>query len=695
MVFTVAILVLASSGLKMELYRQDIHYAAHLDQRARSQLKEAVPALIRLLEHQVLLPSACSAFLPSSGKAIHQVTFHKPDIHPIPLYSKSHDTEPSTALFPSPVSDVQFLADYRRLSPDSRMPTVELAWTAEDISLGAALNAPPDGWPLPDWNHGPILHQQEPAQVPDWIKATAPAYNSWIPANEALPFSPELSPDLVPVVTSLSLRFGIFASGTSGNRERIVRIRYYLEGSIWNPYNRDLRMHGAESLQPAFTLAWQGLPEVRIRNLSKGVQSGWISLDEVENSRTGATGLSGWIRTPGNLSPGERYTFTEPDAKYQPEGLARIIHPAFMVGPADTIILVFRSNETGSTAVCLPLSESNPVEAAGNGKGWFSFHGFPVDLSSTEFNRADDSPAPFYLHGGSLDFRREHCQYLIQVSRPESSLELPTDPRNKQLSTNHSHLDAEGNTLQEKDLFEVASSTVEEFTETPGVLFRTPLFSWPYRKPVSIIEYTDYSSWHQAFRLGSAGAREINTVLDDPALMSVTVLRPLIELKSASGSSHYFERTFPVNHVSAGGWLEQLKQSHATEQPVFHRYPYTDSSNPDHFHRLSPAESGPITKSIQQAIQVQPSRSVSDFFNRGFLTEPDSSTLDKLIPLRGYFRTSDPIRPHGPAWILHLSVRIKEDHYLINRNARAWLQETLDDNAQRSFSVIRFEWLQD
>ncbi|MEX0323895.1 MAG: hypothetical protein AB3N63_17185 [Puniceicoccaceae bacterium] len=695
MVFTVAILVLASTSLEMGLYKHGIHHTAHLDQRARSQLKEALPGLIHLLEEQVLQPSASSAFLLSSVNTVHQVAFHESVTLPIPLYSESHDTDPATALFSSPISNIQLLANYRRLSPDSSLPLVELAWTAEDISLGETLVPPPDGWPLPDWNHSPVQHQQKPAQVPDWIKATAPAYNSWIPATEALPFSPDLSPDLVPVVTSLSLRFGIFASGTSGNREKIVRIRYYLEGTIWNPYNRDLRMHSAESLQPAFTLAWQNLPEVRIRNLSKGIQSGWISLDEVENSRTGATGLSGWIRTPGKLSPGEQYSFSEPDVKYQPEGLARTLHPSFMVGPADAIILEFRSNGAGSTAACLPLSEPNPVKAVGDGKGWFSFHGFPIDLASIEFDRADDPPTPFYLHGGSLDFRQEHCQYVIHLSRPESRLEAPTDPRRKQLSTHNIHKDAEGTTLQEKNLFKSVSSTVDSFTETPVTPFRTPLFSWPDRPPVSIIEYTDYTSWHQAFRLGSPGAGEINAILDDPAILPVIGSKSLTELKSASGSSHFFEIAFPVNHVSAEGWSELLRQSHATGQSVFNRYPTTDSSNRDHFHELSSTEQSSMTNSIQQAILIQPSRSVSDFFNRGLMTKSLSSNLDELLPLRGYLRQSDPIRPHGPAWILHLSVRVKDDQLSITRQARAWLQEILDDSPKRSFRVIRFEWLRD
>jgi hypothetical protein len=497
------------------------------------------------------------------------------------------------------------------------------------------------------------------------------------------------------VVTSLTIRFGIFASGTSGTREKVVRIRYYLEGSIWNPYNRVLGMHGAESLQPAFTLVWQGLPKLRIRNLSKGMVTAWISLDEVFNTRTGARGMSGWIRTPGILRPGEVYAFSEPDQKYQPEGLARTIHPSFSVGPADRVILEFSHTGTAATAACLVLDESKPIEAAETGRYWFAFRGVPIELPEIELSRADQLPAPFYLHGGSLDFRKKNCQYQIQFMRPHSTFQLPTDPRRKQLSFDASHLNASGEPIEEKHLFEVTSDIIgSDRFDTVGTSSITPLFSWPNQEPVSIIGYTDYTGWNQSYRLGSAGANSINALLDDPGILPTGEPASPFSLLTASGNIQSYQQTFPLNHTSPDGWTQLIRLSIDDTIDGFHSYPTTSGDRLEDFNSTTVSELSQLGNHITFAIRTAPSASVSDFFNRGLLASPQATTLDSLLPLRGYLRSSRKIRPHGSSWILHLSISISEDQIAINRQARAWLQETLDDTGQPQFNLIHFEWVQ-
>ncbi len=696
MVFTVAILMLTTTSLDIELQRQEILRASRLEQRARLQLREAIPRLISTLERELLQPSTSSAFLPAahSIQSVHQVAISKPPDPPVKLYSYSHDNFKAQTAFNSPVSSTRLLADYQQVSPQNSHPKVELAWTAEDISLGHSQHPPPAEWPFPGWNYSPIAHKPQIQEIPEPIRSVAPEYNSWIPASEALRFSPDLSPDLVPVVTSLSIRFGIFASGTSGTREKVVRIRYYLEGAIWNPYNRELRLHGTGSLQPAFSLAWQNLPELRIRNLSNGMNSGWISLDEVMNTRTGAKGLSGWIRAPGILQPGEVFSFSEPDNKYQPEGLARTIHPAFSVGPADHVILEFRQSETGSTAVCLMLDESQPVRAAANGKGWFAFGNVPMELPTIEFHRADDLPSPFYLHGGSLDFRTEHCQYRIHLIRPDSTFALPTDPRRKLLAHGADHIDASGNRLPEEELFDIIVTMGSEISDTNRSAIITPLFSWPERNPVSIIEYTDYTGWSQSYRLGSAGANAINNILNSPSIRDFGNSTPAVEVASASGEPLFFRPTFTINHVSSSGWMELLQQSIDTAQSGFHCYPFTSADRPDDFHPTTASELSQLGNRIAATIQTTPSTSVSEFFNRGLLTNPDSTPLETFLPLRGYFQNACPFRPYGSSWLLHLSIRISEDQISITRQARAWLQQVSDATGQQRFHMIRFEWVQ-
>lgn len=697
MVFAVAILVLATTSLEMEIQRSSIYQAAYFDCRARTQLRESLPGLIRMLEKDVIEAAACTALVPSSADSTspqYQVAYIGTDAGMIPLYSKSNDIESSTEHFISPVSGNRLMAEYQGLGPDKSLPAIELAWAAEDITLDQSLVPAPTLWPLPGWNYSPVIIGSDKEEIPEQIRNTAPDYNSWIAHGEALPFSPGLSPDLVPVVTSLRLRFGIFASGTSGNREKVIRIRFYLEGSIWNPYNRELRMHPGSSLQPAFTLAWHNLPEVRMRNLSKGVQSSWIPLDESRNSQTGATGLSGWIRTPGILEAGQQYAFSEPDAKYQPEGLARIIHPAFMVGPADHIILELRNNGSGSVAACLMLDTSNPLKDAAAGKGWFSFKNFRIDLPEIDYDRADDLPAPFYLHGGSLDFRREHCQYVVDLVRPESSLNELTDPRRRSLKVGASHVDAGGNIIKEETLFGVEAVASSDQKDPNLQTYLEPLFSWPSRKPVSIIEYTDYSNWENAFRLGSRDSNEINKFLNDAVAPPIGGSRETVKLLSTNGSELLFNRSFPVNHRSEKGWALLIQQSVQDSPPVVQRYPTPSAGNPDHFKQVSIEELNRLGKRIATAIQTQPSISVADFFNRGLLSESTNSSLDELLPMRGYLRNSDPLTPHGSAWILHLSVRVSQDELRITRQARAWLQKVIDKNKMLLLELIRFEWVE-
>ena len=99
-------------------------------------------------------------------------------------------------------------------------------------------------------------------------------------------------------------------------------------------------------------MVFWNLPKFRISNLSKGFSTDWIEMDELINTQTGAEGFHGWIRVKGELEPGESVVIREPDTKNQPEGLARTVHPAFMIGPADKIHIEFQQNEKGCSIAC-------------------------------------------------------------------------------------------------------------------------------------------------------------------------------------------------------------------------------------------------------------------------------------------------------------------------------------------------------
>ena len=655
------------------------------------------PPSIRRLESILIQDKATSALIPAdpSLKTVYRpVALFAQDREEEALHSETPESSASNILFTSPVSNISLQAGLIQLDRGTRGSEFLMAWAAEDISLNKPYSPPPYSWPLPQWNMAPL--EAKPAHE----SIRAPEETSWIPSEQSLPFTPDESPALVPVIQSLVLKFGIFASGKSGTREKVVKIRYFLEGSLWNPYNRALTLHDGSGLRPVFSIAWWHLPMLRIRNLTRGNQTGWLSIDTSINSGTGAHGIHGWIRAKGTIAPGETVHFSEPDSKWQPEGLARTLHPGFAVGPGDHVVVEYKPREQGIHAACLVEDIPQPVEAAQAGKGWFRMEGFPNTWTSQRFERADDLPRPFYLYEGSLSFRMENTHWQVSFARTALSTSGEVDPRRRALNDNRSFEDAAGNTVKESSLADLSvQNLLEDIPMESASVNHPPILSWPSSKPESLLTLSDLPGWAEGFRLGSKGAKRINQILDEPANWPTHIYNSTtIEKTLSTGEKRLFHQSFPVNHLSPEGWQAQFMRSVIDEPAVFARYPtIADSRSADTEHR-SPDQLAEVASEVAELIRGQPASSVSEFFNRGLLEAAftpslSASPINRLMPLRGWMRNGLPLRRRGSAWILHIAVQVEEDRHPFQVAARIWLQEILSSKDETTFAVIRFEWV--
>jgi hypothetical protein len=645
---------------------------ALLRTRTENMLRQNVLPLAERLGELILDGESTSALIPNDPA-------HPSPLKPlrinrngkqVPLHSIRPENPGDAVCFNSPLSSECLAASRVTLSPQNHHEQFTLAWAAEDIGLMAPGAVPWPAWPLPSWMQAPRRNRPgvnellDPAILAGWTEEPRP------------------------VVTSLGLRFGIFASGTIGSREKIVRVRYYLEGALWNPYNIPLRMHDSGGMEASFRLIFWNLPEVRIHNLSRGLSTGWIGLDRAANSQSGNNGIDGWIRTAPQLEAGAQVAFLDPDPDRQPEGLARTLHGGFAAGPADRIRIEFRMGGEGVSAACLPMETANPLEAARSGHGWFRIEGFPVQLDPVEWTRADDDPAPFYLYSGSLGFRQENARHQIAFQRTSACFEGQVDPRRQAIVNGDSRTDANGFAVTDQSLVEIKSLDLQgDLPDKPVAGFHPPLFSRPEKPPGSLLAASDIQQWREGFRLGSANAKRINSVLD---LEGTFVDEPPL-----------YEPSFPVNMLSPQGWRAILETSdHLPSDPESIQvaaYPNSQADRAIDFRQWSMAAVDGASRGLSEMIRHKPSGSISDFFNRGLLTDsfPASIAGDpghQLLPLRGWLRKAPAVRRHGSAWILHLLLEGKRNRNLIRRSARVWLLERAAGMETSRFEIIRFEW---
>jgi hypothetical protein len=443
-------------------------------------------------------------------------------------------------------------------------------------------------------------------------------------------------------------------------------------------------------------LFWN-LPEIRLHNRSMGLSSNWMPLDDAGNSRSGDSGLHGYVRLPGTLGPGESLTFMEPDPGRQPQGLARTLLTGFKVRPADTIEIEFRQPPGGLYAACLPLDAAGPLDSALDGAGWFRAEAFPADWPNLRFNRADSGPRPFLLENGSLSFRLENAHIRAMFTSRVAEFPYMWDPRRARVVFNEPLPAPSGGWSMGSELvsldIERLDGTVLPAPASPALA----LFSWPEAAPQSVIEAMDLPQWPEGFRLGTANAVAINRLINDPGLPLGRPSEP-VRLETGSDPPQPYQKSFPVNQLSEDAWLTRLTESgHPAEGDSlrFAAYAFPDSSNPGDFRSWPEETLRTAAQAWTESIGLAPLKSPADLFDSGLLSReipqnPGDDPLHTFLPLRGWL--SQPPRAHGAAWILHVACRVSRDTQTQWTSARLWLLETRSPESQSRFETIRFEW---
>jgi hypothetical protein len=698
------ILVLATLVLKEGQHTADRRQREALRQRTSSLLMQNMKPLVSHLENLVFGQRMCTALLRAeAGHSLFMTVGYPDDDSGAANLSSLPTSAPGgDVFFQSPVSGTVLQAGYEPLSPPDSPLKADLAWVAEDLALNPDPFPPPAIWPLPSWLHFPLRKRSEPMEILRELAVDTVMDGPWINLSESLPFTPGSSPSLVPVTGGLGLRFGIFASGKVGQREKVLRIRFYLEGTLWNPYNRALGMRSGSASGPAFQVVFWNLPEVRVENLTLGTSTGWMDIDSAVNPSTGATGIHGWIRTPGVIGSGASLSFIEPDSKWQPEGLARILHPAFMVGPADAVRISFRKNPAGIHAACLTTDAEDPLKKAEADAGWFRMESVPVEFEPIEFGRADDMPRPFYLSGGSLSFRDANTHVHLRLNNLGLSFTGQLDPRIRTLRWNDTYMDSTGARIRGSQLLGAEAKHPQKGNVMVKQLHQeTAIFSWPDRMPGTLIAATDLPEWTNGFCLGSPGAVQVNAGLDLDAAWAHSPETVVAILPSRGGDlpEQNFIEGLPVNSLCPEYWEERLITS-AKKKDNSLQFPYSlypAPSGPLDFRTWTASEINRAARLITDHTGKHPVEAISAFFNRGILPSAfnhkgGGELLHNLLPMRGWLNSGPPLRRHGSAWILHMAIRLRDALKSTTRSARIWLLETRDLAGASRFEIVHFEW---
>lgn len=697
LILTTAVLVLATLILKQQGKAGSRLEARALHKRAQTTLSANVRPLVDHLESRLFHASRASAWQPVAGPGWQGIRTGLPPSEKAGMdLLASHGNPAKRIRFHSDITPQPLVADWLPLTPGDSTFRAWLAWSAEDIALSGPADPPPPFWPLPDWNLVPWNPGEPPAAFLDTLAGPSWRGGPWIETGMELPFRPEASPALVPVVERLDLVFGIFASGPLKSREKTVRLRFHAEAVIWNPYNRPMRIHDGSGKRTVIRAVWWNLPEVRIHNLTTGSRTGWIALDNARNAATGKRGLAAWIELPGLLEAGGFLKLLEPDGSYQPEGLARTLHPGFMTGPADAIRIEWREAEAGIHAAFLPVDTDDPLEAAMAGGGWFRLEGFPVDFPELVFDRADAPEHPFYLPGGSLAYRIGNAHVRLSLASTFDPLRPGLDPRQKRVHFMDTFMDPSGNSRTGGDRVTASGTPYPEPNGEEPARQPFSLFSWPDKEPENLPEAGDLPAWRDGFRIGSAGAAVLNTLLDgDLAFGKPPTDRSVFRMRTADDRELAFRTAFPVNLTSPPAWKAVLLGDNPGKSPVVYPvYPYPDSESADDFRSWTNAQVDRAAEALAAGAVLDPATRVSDFFTAGrmaaaFEVAPPHPGLHGLMPLRGWLREAPVPRAHGTAWVLHLAVHMETGLLSIAKSARIWL---LERETGDSFRIIRFEW---
>lgn len=684
-----SVLLLGTFLIEQALFSREMQ--SHRDRHAQagSIIRWHVPNLIGNLETILNTPYATTALRKDQTKentySLIVANHSKEGRHG---WKNLTSANPGTR-FKSAVADFHYNGDDIILSPAGSQSRTTLSWAFEDIGLAPANRPPPEWWPWKSWLTAVVA---EPDPVHDSFESiTGKQWNSasWVPDGSPIPFIPAAYPANVPVVTHINLRFGIFATGPVDKPRKVVRIRFYIDCGIWNPYNRPMRFHDGSGENPAFMVLFRNMPSIRIHNISTGISTEWIPLDGCGNPRTGESGIHAWVRTSRTIGAGSIRVLSEPDPQVQPEGLARTIHPAFLMGPADEIEIEFKRSESGVTVACSPIGHAPSGQAPTE---WFLANTLNERFPTIHFTRADDPNRPFYIESGSLSFRPVNTHLQVLVNRPVESLQGLSDPRHQHLHPEHPLFDATGKKIPYESLLnsQISNSRhspIHQYQPPPGI----SILSWPGSEPNSLTEASDLPEWENAFLLGTTGASKVNEIFMTKWPHGYNSIRR--EIPSVGEFS--FAAAVPVNSLSRKAWLNALGMD--TDEPAFGYPKYANPQNASDYWALDRSALISAINRLVTQIEKHPSISLPDFFNRGKLIHAFNETygedpLVRFAPVRGFLRTSPPLVPHGSAWVLHIAVFIQEDGKSIKKSARVWLLKNPNKTGSDTLKLIHFEW---
>ncbi len=684
-----SILLLGTFLIEQALFSREMQ--SHRDRHAQAGniIRWHVPQLIGNLENILNAPHATTALRKNHARentySMIVANHSKEGRHE---WKDLAPANPGTR-FKSAVADFHYTGNDVNLSPAGAQSRIILSWAFEDIGLVESHRPPPEWWPWPSWLASGIT---EPGPVHDSFESiTGKQWNpdSWVPDGSPIPFNPVAYPANVPVITHIDLRFGIFATGPVDKPRKVVRIRFYIDCGIWNPYNRPMRFHESSGKDPAFMVLFRNMPSIRIQNVSTGISTEWIPLDDCKNTQTGESGIHAWVRTSRTIGAGSVRVLSEPDPQLQPEGLARTIHPAFLMGPADEIRIEFKQPESGVTVTCSPIDGASPGQAPTE---WFHANSLNGSFPTIHFTRADDPNRPFYIESGSLSFRPSNTHQQILLGRPAESLHGLSDPRRQHLRPEDPRIDATGEKMPYKSLLNtqisnLRHSPIHQYQPPPAI----SILSWPGREPSSLTEATDLPEWENAFLLGTTGASKVN----DFFMTKWPNVYHSIRREIPNEGEFDFAAAVPVNSLSRKAWLNALGMD--TDKLAFGYPKYANPQNAsDYWAPDRSALNSAIHRLVTQ-IEKDPSVSVPDFFTRGKLIHAfdeiyGEDPLVRFAPIRGFLRTSPPLVPHGSAWVLHMAVSIQADGISIKKSARVWLLKNPNKTGSDTLKLIHFEW---
>ncbi len=674
-----------------------------LHREARQLLRLQLPALERFLHERLASPPAASALVPRGG-AFRPVAVAPTGARALaaPLPANAEPESPAVHFVTERLSK-PLVSALLPLPEDAGGPKRQLAFAFEDLSLGSGAKAP-SWYPLPGWSYAPLPAAEEMEALaqklfPDDLSLPMPA------GEGPLFFRPDTVPPLGPVLREGRLRAGLFAAGNLDRREKEVRVRFYFSGVFWNPWNRPLRLHEGEGEAPFAKIAVHGLPAVRIENRSLGRDSGWRSLDEAANAFSGKRGLSAWIESPAVLGPGEHFSFFVPNPKQQPEGLARTVHPAFPVRPADEIHLQWKAGQKGITLALLSVAENDPPAAARNGKGWLRWENLEVNLPGLSFSRADAEPAPFFLPGGSLSFRRDSAQWELRLAPRGKLHSFKVDPRQSVVDATARYTTPEGTEERGKNWLqaEVSSLRLGQPVQPPPEIPGGALFSYPAANPLPSRVQLDQPRPSTSFRLGSAGADALNRLLDHPGFPGFfsTAKKPLLLSLPKIGVRLPFAPVHPVNAPFPTAWEEWFAEADlAPATPGLRLSLFTRETGPTSHFPVTKAAAEAAGRSLAEQARTNPVPSVAFFHTAGRLPgafrEAGVGTFSPafpLLPLRAFGGRAAPLVRHGPAWVLHLAILTQDETHAFRHSAKVWYQAIPEaEGGDPRFKRIRFQW---